>query len=369
MRIVQIAPRIHAGTGQAGVAWNLERAFSARGHQVESFTMETARRRPARRAPGRPFTARVARAWRLIWWRTAGTRRARRFLAERPGSFSICHEGVLAGDVYVDHGILLETATRHGRSPLRIARNPALLFVHLHDRARYRGRRHRAVVTLSKEEARRLAAAYGFVRPRLEIIPNGVDLERFRPPSPDERRHAREVFRLDDDARVALFVGHDFARKGIVRAIRALEYAPSILLLVVGGDLESVESARAEARAIGVEPRVLFAGVRHDLPLFFAASDMFVFPSSYEANALVLLEALASGLPVITTAAGYAEELVVDGENGFLTSTDPREIGDRLEVVAAAEPEKWRERSRSSVLDHSWDAIADRYLALAAELS
>jgi UDP-glucose:(heptosyl)LPS alpha-1,3-glucosyltransferase len=366
MRIVQIAPFVSSGSGQAGVVWNLERAFTELGHDVESFTLASARRGRPLPQPSRPLAARVARAWRPIWFSTVGTARARRFLADRPGSFSICHDGVMTGDVYVSHGILRETAAVRGRLAWRLARNPALLFIHLRDLVRYRGRWHRVAVALSAQDAAALRRAYGRVTPPLVVIPNGVDLERFHPPSADERTAARAAFHLDDDARVALFVGHDVVRKGLLHAVRALAHAPTVLLLVVGGDLEGIEQARAEARRLGVEDRVLFAGVQHDLPLFFAASDMFVFPTSYEANALVVLEALASGLPVVTTPVGYAPEIIREGENGLLVSTDPAEIGDRLEQLAWSEDlAGWRARARRSVEDHSWRAIAQRYLVLA----
>lgn len=368
MRIVQIAPFIHSGTGQAGVAWNLEQAFRAHGHEVESFTLSTAfggRPFPTGR---RPFAVKVMRAWRPIWFSTVGTRRARRFLADRPDAFVICHDAVMTGDVYVSHGILRETAAARGHTLWRMARNPALLFIHLRDLVRYRGRWHRVAVALSAQEEKALRRAYGKIRPRLEVIPNGVDLERFHPPTPEERSRARDAFHLDDDARVAVFVGHDVVRKGLIHAVRALAHAPTVLLLVVGGTLEGIDAARSEAESLGVMPRVLFAGVQSDIPLFFAAADMFVFPSSYEANALVVLEALASGLPVVATAVGFAPEIIENGVNGFLVAPDAREIGDRLEQLAAEDLTAWRQRARKSAEPFGWSEIAGRYLTLAEEL-
>jgi glycosyltransferase involved in cell wall biosynthesis len=140
------------------------------------------------------------------------------------------------------------------------------------------------------------------------------------------------------------------------------------MLLVVGGNAQAIQAAQARAAELDVAERVLFVGTRTDLPLFFAASDMFALPSAYEANALVVLEALAAGLPVVCTPVGYAPEIVVDGQNGFLVDRDARQIGARFEELAAADLPEWSRRARRSVEHLGWRAVAERYLALAEEI-
>lgn len=370
-RIVQIVPFIGPGSGVAGVAWNLEQELRALGATVERFTFDDARRGPARRWPRSQFGARLARGWRVVWFSTAGTTRARRFLAERPDAIAICHNNVMAGDVYVNHGIVLASMRARGQSAWRMARNPFHVFTHVRDRIRYRGRTHRVVVALSRAEADDLVRTYGRVRARLEVIPNGVDLERFRPPLPTERAAARTRLGLGEEERVALFVGHEFDRKGLSFAIRGLRHAEGVLLLIVGGSDDIIAAANEEAKSVGVGERVLFLGPRYNLRQYFAASDLFVLPSAYEANALVVLEALASGLPVVTTRVGFAPEVVVDGVNGFLVERDPREVGERMQQLADlpdAELAEYRSRARSSVEPYSWRAVARRYLDLVEEL-
>ncbi len=368
MRIVQIVPFIGRGTGVAGVAANLEDGFRELGCEVEAFTFHTASRGRVRPWPDRPLARRLARSWRVIWFSTVGTHRAKQYLAERPDAVSICHNNVLAGDIYVSHGVVWAAMHARGRGVWRMLRNPTHIFTYWRDRIRYRGRVHRRIVALSQGEAASLRRAYGRIRPPLEVIPNGVDLERFRPPSADERAHARGLFHLDDDARVMLFIGHEFERKGLAHAIDALAHAPTVLLLVVGGAAEPIAEATAQAERAGVRDRVLFIGPRNDLPTFFAASDVFVLPSSYESNALVVLEALASGLPVLATRVGYAPEVIADGSNGYLVAQDAAEIGDRFEELAAADLAPWRERARQSVAGLGWRDIASRYVALAEEI-
>jgi glycosyltransferase involved in cell wall biosynthesis len=366
--IVQIAPFIGRGSGVAGVAWNLQTEFAALGHQVESFTVATAQRRPGRHAPRHPFFRVLALFRRMVWFTTIGTVRAKRFLAERPDAVSICHNNVMTGDVYVNHGVVGAAMRARGNGVWRMVRNPTHIFTFVRDTIRYRAGIHRAVVVLSASEADTLRRVYGKVRSRIVVIPNGVDLTAFRPPGDEERQRARAAFQLDDDARVVLFVGHEFARKGLDHTIEALVHAPSVMLLVVGGNAQAIQAAQARAAELDVAERVLFVGTRTDLPLFFAASDMLALPSAYEANALVVLEALAAGLPVVCTPVGYAPEIVVDGENGFLVERDARQIGARFEELAAADLPEWSRRARRSVEHLGWRAVAERYLALADEI-
>lgn len=369
MRIVQIVPFLGPGKGVSGVAWHLDREFRAAGVETEAFTFATARRgRPLPQSRHR-LLRRALRAWRVVWFSTVGTARARRYLAERPDAVAICHSEALAGDIFVSHGVESLAVRARRRGWWRLALHPIRAFTYLRERHRYRSGVHRVVVTLSAAERRALTETFAPARSRIEVISNGVDLDRFHPPTAEERADARAAFRLDDDARVALLVGHDLVRKGVVVAIDALAHAPSILLMVVGGDTDSVAEARAHAEKCGVAERVLFAGTRTDIPFLMAAADMFLFPSSYEANALVVLEALACGLPVISTRVGYAPEIIVDGENGWLVTPDPQEIAGCLEHAASGDAVATRARARASVASFGWPGVSRRYLDLAVSLA
>jgi UDP-glucose:(heptosyl)LPS alpha-1,3-glucosyltransferase len=338
------------------------------GHTVESFTVASAQRRPTRRWPRHPFFRALALFRRMVWFTTVGTVRAKQFLADRPDAVSICHNNVMTGDIYVNHGVVGAAMRARGNGLWRMVRNPTHIFTFTRDAIRYRAGIHRAVVVLSASEAATLRRVYGKIRSRIVVIPNGVDLTTFHPPSDPERQKARAAFHLDDDARVVLFVGHEFARKGLDVTIDALVHAPSVILLVVGGNAQAIQASRSRATELAVAERVLFVGTRTDLPLFFAAADMFALPSAYEANALVVLEALAAGLPVVCTRVGYAPEIVVDGENGYLVERDARQIGARFEQLAAEDLGQWRPRARRSVEHLSWARTAQRYLALVDEI-
>lgn len=366
MRVVQIAPRIAPGAGIPGVAWELQREFEALGHSVEALTADVLL--PGPRRMHRSTTLQLlALAGRVVALSFAGTRRARKYLSDRPDAVSICHSSVMAGDVFVNHVIPFAALRARGRTFWRVLRNPLHVFTLVRDGVRFRGRTHRAVVALTTDEADALRKMFGRVRPPVTVIPNGVDLDRFRPPDHDERRRSRDRLGLDDEDRVALFVGHELRWKGVPLLIEALTHAPTVMLLVVGGDSKTVPMMRKLAGERGVTERVLFAGVHTDLRLFLAASDMFVFPSSYESYGMVIAEALASGMPVIATRVGCAGDLVKDGETGFIVDPDPRQLADRMERIAATDIESWRTACRAAVEHLAWREIAHRYVRLLAD--
>jgi UDP-glucose:(heptosyl)LPS alpha-1,3-glucosyltransferase len=97
---------------------NLDQAFHALGVQTEAFTYPVARQGKAERHAHSRRTARLQQWWRIVWFTTVGTARARRFLRERPDAVAICHGTVLAGDIFVDHGSLL-AAMRANHEPRR----------------------------------------------------------------------------------------------------------------------------------------------------------------------------------------------------------------------------------------------------------
>lgn len=369
MQIVQIVPFSFPGAGVPGVAWNLERAFRELGIETTTFTYPMARRgTPDPRERGRR-SARMVQAWRTVWFSTVGTARAKQFLRERPDAIAICHNNAMTGDIFVNHGVLLAAMRANGDTIWRFLRNPVSLFNLARDWLRFHSRIHRVVVVLTPRERDALRSVFGRVRAPTVVIPNGVDLQRFRPPTAEEREAARTLFQLEDEDRVALFVGHEFDRKGLGVLIESLVDAPTLLLLVLGGDLSMVERAKQHAVSLGVAERVLLLGEQREVHKYYAASDMFVLPSAYESSGLVFLEALASGLPVIATPVGIATTMVRDGVNGYIVGRDRHELANRMEQLAALDLAPWRERARASVVDYSWAAVASRYVALAEELA
>jgi UDP-glucose:(heptosyl)LPS alpha-1,3-glucosyltransferase len=211
--------------------------------------------------------------------------------------------------------------------------------------------------------AREIQARYGVEDARLAVIYNGVDTESFRPEADAANRRALRSELDLAGARVALFAGDGFARKGLDLAIEGLAKAPGVILLVAG----SGDSRRfvGLAQRLGVLERVRFLGRRTDLDRLYRASDLFVLPTRYDAFSNACLEAMASGLPVATTRANGAAELIVSGVNGLLIEDDVSaaygwlQDGARLAELGRA--------ARDTAEQHTWARHADAVLELYAQ--
>jgi glycosyltransferase involved in cell wall biosynthesis len=139
-------------------------------------------------------------------------------------------------------------------------------------------------------------------------------------------------------------------------------------LLVLGND--TVAPYKQLAEELEVSDRVIFAGGRSDLPEIYPASDAFVLPTLYETFALVCLEAMASGVPVLAAPVGGIEDYLRDGENGFHIDRDAGDIAAKLDrLLADAElHSRIRQAGLDTANEYSWQKIADQYLSLFAEL-
>jgi len=361
MRIVQIAPEIAPGTGVGAVAFELEEQFRAKGVATERFTLSEARGRPTR-----PSRSRLGHAWDVVWFSTVGTRRARRFLAERPGAVSICHNDVMAGDIYVNHGFLPAAMRARGAYAWRMLRNPLHLFTTTRDGIRYRGRTHEAVVVLTSVEEQLLTEAYPTAQSELAVIGNGVDLDRFRVSTPAERAAARRELGYADDQYVVAFIGHEFDRKGFPMLRDALRRTPpEVVLLVVGGTARMISHARTAVDRLGLGARVQFAGSHPDVVPFLRAADAFALPSAYESSGLVFLEALAAGVPVIAPPVGVVPDVIEDGVNGVIAERDAEATAAAIVRLKAGDRGAQSAAARASVMRFGWSGIADDYLTLA----
>jgi len=152
----------------------------------------------------------------------------------------------------------------------------------------------------------------------VSVIHNGVDLDKFNPANRDKYRDAvRRELGIGPDDRVALVVATSFSRKGLGQTVEALgrmNRRDRFRLLVIGGD----NPAPYKRRAVQTGVDVHFLGRQTAVERFYAASDVFVLPTAYDPFANVTLEAMASGIPVITTLQNGASEIVDGGREGYV---------------------------------------------------
>ncbi len=160
---------------------------------------------------------------------------------------------------------------------------------------------------------------YPGLKGKVRVVYNGADLERFQPQA-DEGMRARLLSELDlDPARfTAIFVAQDFLRKGLPQALAAVALAGRVQLLVLGG--ERPAAMQRLARKLGVADRVRFVGAAERPEDYYGAADVLLLPTFYDPCANVTFEALASGIPVITTRTNGAAGVIQEGREGWVTA-------------------------------------------------
>lgn len=368
MRIVQVVPEVTVGSGVEAVAHHLEREWQRMGVPTERFTLPEARGAwlPL---PGPGIRGRLQLASRVVWFSTVGTILARRRWGRRPAdTIVICHNDVLFGDVYVNHGILPVAMDARGHKALRMVRNPLHLFTWARDAIRFASPIHRVVVNLTEQEATLLSQTYPRVRPRRVVIGNGVDVDRYQPPT-RPRAEIRAELGLPAEATYGVFVGHEYSRKGLPQSVEALLRLPAdVQLIVVGGTSDLIEGARRHVDQLGLTARVHFVGRQGDVRPWLQAADFLVFPSKYEAYSLVVLEAMATGLPVVSTPVGAAPEVVVDGVNGEIVDDTSDSVAAGITRLLGADLPAMRAAARMTAEGRSWARVARQYLDLFEKL-
>jgi len=207
---------------------------------------------------------------------------------------------------------------------------------------------HRAVIDLEKEMAldQRLhyVANSQLVREelqeflsvsseRISLIPNGVDTAYFVPATEEKKYSARAMFSIPDGALSICFIGSGFNRKGVRELVYAMRFLPNAVLRICGKDKDSDE-LRTLIEKEGLAQRVVYVGALSDVRPLLWASDLFALPSLYDPSPNAVLEALACGLPVISTRdIGTATDIVKSGA-GALCERDPESIAQALKEVA-----------------------------------
>lgn len=202
----------------------------------------------------------------------------------------------------------------------------------------------------------------------LVVIENGVDLDDFHPRLASRWRSAqREKLAIDADTPVFLYVGSGFERKGVRQLIAALAAAESrdARLIIVGHDKHAASFER-QSRRLGLAERVVFVGAQQDVRPFYGMADAFVLPTRYDPMPNAALEAMACGLPIITSTTCGIAARVTNGENGFVCDAlDVAQLArhlDQLAVPGAANA--MRLAARSAVADLDLEAMAAKLIGL-----
>jgi UDP-glucose:(heptosyl)LPS alpha-1,3-glucosyltransferase len=233
---------------------------------------------------------------------------------------------------------------------------------------------HHLLLAVSDMVRQEVIRHYNVPEAHVRVIHNGVDLKEFTPAlRPRYRDRIRTEFGLHVDDILALFVGSGFERKGVRELMAALAQsrgdAPRLHVLIAGrGNLRRYSTL---ARELGIADRVTFAGERRDINRLYAAADLFCLPTHYDPCSLTVLEALASGLPVITTRSNGASECITPGENGFVIA-HPADTPALAEAFAAlSDPAlcaRMGHAARAAAEGRSWERVVAEIMRVYEEV-
>lgn len=227
--------------------------------------------------------------------------------------------------------------------------------------SRFLNRKHSATIALEKSlfakgGARRVIANskmvrdeivrfYGYPAEKIEVVRNGVPVEAFRRDE-ESRAKTREMLGLGTDKVAVLFAGSGWERKGLRFAIEAVEKSGTEMRLLVAG--------RGERRKFK-SARVQFLDVVQDMAALYGAADIFLLPTIYDPFSNACLEALAAGLPVVTTRANGFAEIIQTGVHGTVLD-DPRNLDAICEALLFWSDGAQREQARPGIRE-----LADRF--------
>jgi UDP-glucose:(heptosyl)LPS alpha-1,3-glucosyltransferase len=232
-------------------------------------------------------------------------------------------------------------------------------------------RSHGHVIAVSQMTCADLNRFHQVPAERMTVIHNGVDPRRFSPGTSDLHRNAlRQTLGVEGQV-VLLFAAHNFRLKGLETVIRALQAAGDLRLHLLVTGREASGKWERLAHRLGVARQITFCGIVPQVQPFFAAADAFVQPTFYDPCSLVVLEAAACGLPVVTSRYNGAAELFAHGKNGFVVQNpaDPVELAGILKTLLSEETRRQlADAARDSALrntsHHCFEQIFQIYLEI-----
>lgn len=276
--------------------------------------------------------------------------------------------------IHTIHGVLADEYMQsfHGGSPTFRAKLANLIMWRLSRIEKGTAQNATLIVTVSTYSSQKIVQFYDVDKTKIRIVPNGVDPQRFKPALGTER--VRRQIGINSKPCV-LFVGRLIPRKGLSFLIEAArqvvkEFSETIFLIVGDGPLKNHLISYLEK--IGLSSSFVFLGDVSEkvLPALYNCADVFALPSIQEGQGIALLEAQATGRPVVAFDVGGVKEAMLDGETGFLVKPDSRELAEAISKLLSDNPlrERMGSKGREFVSNNlSWDVCAQKMLRVYRE--
>lgn len=348
-------------------------------HEIHVFAQQIRHHAPGVTYHPIAMPLRKPRWLNQLWYATAT------WWATRRG-FDIVHshENTWHGQVQTVHVLPVKYNLFHGRTGLRrllawakVWSSPRLLSYLGLERLRFSARSGRRVVVTSASLGETLASTYPGTAAETRVITPGVMLPEALT-TEAEKRAARQQLGLPPEGRCLLLVGNDYRKKGLGTLLRVLRDLPADVVLAVVGNPGQIPVFERQAQAEGVAGRVFFLGSLQDVAPAYCAADCLVHPTLEDTFAMVVLEAMAHGLPVVVSSAAYCgiSSLLSHGADALLLD-DPRDaahLAGTLNQVLADESlrQQLGGQARAFASRYQWPDIARQqeavyFSSLAAE--
>ena len=306
--------------------------------------------------------------WLNQLWYAYATRRATK------NEFDIVHshENVWHGNVHTMHVKTVQRSLFEGLNGLslalrrlKVALSPRLLAYLSFERTRLAGRKNLAVIAASQPLQDELIVQYPHTARVISTITPGVAV----PVKPPSKQIARQALGVPLEGKVIAFIANDYARKGLPTLLAAMQDIPTAQLLVAG-HAGQTERFKALAQSLGVADQVVFLGPQSDLGLLYCAADVLAHPTLEDTFAMVVLEAMAHGLPVALSSSKYCgiASLLTHGANALILDNplDKLALSAALNGVLGNEVQTQilSQAGIAFALQHSWAAAALAYEAV-----
>lgn len=254
---------------------------------------------------------------------------------------------------------------------IKVALSPRLITYLLLEGSRFRLCQTRHIVATSNHLRQECEEAYPDCTGKIKVVTPGVHIPLHVPAQADARR----ALGLPLVGRMVLFVANDYARKGLDTLLKALRPMPLNVFLAVVGNPSAAQKYRQQAQELGVEKRVYFLGSLDELSPAYAAAECLAHPTLEDSFAMVVLEAMAHGIPVVVSGpdhCGISRQLT-DGENALLLS-DPKneqELGRKMgEILDSRDLARHLHKGGLAFAQHhSWESAVLQYEQLYCQVS
>lgn len=306
-----------------------------------------------------------------LWRDWAFARAVCREVARRRFDLVQSHERIACCDIYrAGDGVHAQWLQERARVQTALRRAGTKLSPHhryllMAERELFASKRLRAVICNSEMVRAEIRQRFDTAPEKLVLIRNAVDCASFHPGLRHElRAPVRQQLGIPNAASVVVHVGSGFERKGVATLLDALSRARSKPWAIVVGRDKRCASYAAQALRLGIADRVRFVGAVSDVRPYYAASDLFALATLYDPQPNAALEAMACGLPVVTTRKCGVAELLEDGRSGHVR--DALDVPGLAEAIERIEPAAGEMglRARASVENFTPRAMAAEYLAL-----